>query len=185
MFPFSIFVSFFVVSSIYYFGKLLLDCHFNLRVLIELFFINLNLSNISVYFPAKPGRVVGPVLPYESGQNINGSYDSRVFSRNGIIPPQGISPHYVNRTNTVNQEKSRPEVGREYNTAAKPSPQMAIDINSNPYYHQPQVKSSQLNDQIAMNAKLLQEQSQLGAIGAAAVAAAARREVGAVQFGLS
>lgn len=137
---------------------------------------------------AKPGRVVGPVLPYESSGNVNGSCDSRVFVRNGIIPPQGISPHYINRNNTVNQEKSGPEVSRDsaqYSKPAKPSPQMAMDVNTNPYYHQPKVKSSQLNDQIAINAKLLQEQSQLGAIGAAAVAAAARREVGAVQFGLS
>lgn len=137
---------------------------------------------------AKPGRVVGPVLPYESSGNVNGSCDSRVFVRNGIIPPQGISPHYINRNNTVNQEKSVPEVSRDsaqYTKPAKPSPQMAMDVNTNPYYHQPKVKSSQLNDQIAINAKLLQEQSQLGAIGAAAVAAAARREVGAVQFGLS
>lgn len=131
---------------------------------------------------------MGPVLPYESSGSINGSCDSRVFVRNGIIPPQGISPHYINRNNTVNQEKPGPEVSRDsaqYSKPAKPSPQMAMDVNTNPYYHQPKVKSSQLNDQIAINAKLLQEQSQLGAIGAAAVAAVARREVGAVQFGLS
>ncbi|XP_057509120.1 mitogen-activated protein kinase 19-like [Actinidia eriantha] len=143
---------------------------------------------------AKPGRVVGPVLPYASGRNVSDAYDPRLFLRNGIIPPQGISPHYLTRTNTVNQEKSGPELNRESaqirsqpaqcNTAAKPAPQMAIDMNTNPYYQQ-HVKASQLNDQIAINAKLLQEQSQLGAIGAAAVVVAARREVGAVQFGLS
>ncbi|GFS36351.1 MAP kinase 19 [Actinidia rufa] len=154
---------------------------------------------------AKPGRVVGPVLPYESGRNISAAYDPRLFLRNRTIPPQGISPHYVTRTNTVNQEKSGrtntvnqemsgPERNRDSaqirslpaqcNTAAKPAPQLAIDMNTNLYYQQ-QVKASQLNDQIAINAKLLQEQSQLGAIGTAAVVVAARREVGTVQFGSS
>ncbi|XP_028106843.1 mitogen-activated protein kinase 19-like [Camellia sinensis] len=142
---------------------------------------------------AKPGRVVGPVLPYENGRNINDVYDARAFLRNGVVP-QGISPQYAARTNTVNHAKSSTEIDRnsaqarqlpaQCNGVTKQSPQIAIDINANTYY-QPQVKSSQLNDQIAINAKLLQEQSQLGAIGAAAVAVAARREVGAVQLGLS
>ncbi|KAL6975564.1 Mitogen-activated protein kinase 19 [Sarracenia purpurea var. burkii] len=148
---------------------------------------------------AKPGRVVGPVLPYECSRSINNAYDARAFLRNSTVP-HGISPHFVTRTNPANQEKSGPEVDRdssaqvrqqpqpslpECNNAAKPAAaQIAIDINTNPYY-QPPISSRQLNEQIAINAKLLQEQSQFGAIGAAAITVAARREAGAVQLGLS
>lgn len=65
--------------------------------------------------------------------------------------------------------------------AAKPAPAMAVDMNPNPYV-QAQTKADQLN---AIDAKLLQAQSRYGAAGAAAVAVAAHRNAGAVQYGLS
>jgi len=61
---------------------------------------------------------------------------------------------------------------------------MAMDVNTNPYI-QPQAKGDQLSDRITIDAKLLQAQSQFGAAGAAAVAVAAHRNAGAVQYGLS
>ena len=67
---------------------------------------------------------------------------------------------------------------------AKSAPGMVVDMNSNPYY-QPQAKAEQLNDRLAIDAKLLQAQSQFCAVGAAAVAVAAHRNVGTVQYGLS
>ncbi|XAR68202.1 Mitogen-activated protein kinase [Bertholletia excelsa] len=135
---------------------------------------------------AKPGRVVGPVIPYESGRNID-TYETRINISNSNIP-QGISSQYIPRTNAINQKKPGPGADSgdfaQTNVAAKPVPQVAIEINKNPYYQSPPpTKSSLLNEQLALNAKLLQEQSHLGAIGAAAVVAAARREVGAVRFG--
>ncbi|XP_052207185.1 mitogen-activated protein kinase 19-like isoform X2 [Diospyros lotus] len=140
--------------------------------------------------PAKPGRIVGPVLPFENGRNITSNfYDARVYHRNSnsIAPPTttSISPHFMPRSN-ANSAQTRQQP-LQSDVATKPVLQRAVtDINGNPYL-QRQVKQSQLNEQIAMNAKLLQEQSQLGAIGAAAaVAAASRREGGtAVQFGVS
>lgn len=63
-------------------------------------------------------------------------------------------------------------------TASKLKSCMSLDMNSNPYY-QSQVKAGMLNGRIGIDAKLLQAQSQLVAAGAAA---AARREVGAVQL---
>ncbi|XAR56413.1 Mitogen-activated protein kinase [Bertholletia excelsa] len=126
---------------------------------------------------AKPGRVVGPVLPYEGG-----TYDPRLCPRNGSITVHGISPHYATRTNPMNQEKSRPETDRDSAQVRQQPAQTHKKVN---LYNQPQVKSSQSNEQIAINAKLLQEQSHLGAISAAAVAVAAHREVGTIQFGLS
>ncbi|XP_059661388.1 mitogen-activated protein kinase 19-like [Cornus florida] len=140
---------------------------------------------------AKPGRVVGPVLPYESGRNISNTYDARVAVRN-TVPPQAISPNYFLRTNAVNQKKPGAEAERD-SAQIKQPPQcnlakqatgMTIDNNSNNRY-QPSRKAGQFNDQIMIDAKLVQAQSQFGAISAAAVAVAAHREVGSVRFGLS
>ncbi|KAK4852145.1 hypothetical protein QYF36_021428 [Acer negundo] len=144
---------------------------------------------------AKPGRVVGSsVVPNENSRNIKDTYDARIFYRNAILPPQNVSPHCFFRTNTLNQEKSGLEVGKDSShtklepqqciVAAKPVHGIPIDVNTNPYY-QPQAKLDQLNDRITIDAKLLQAQTQFGAVGAAAVVVAAHRNVGAVQYGLS
>ncbi|XP_050218244.1 mitogen-activated protein kinase 19-like [Mercurialis annua] len=143
---------------------------------------------------AKPGRVVGSVVPYESGRNMKDACDSRIFYRNAVLPPQTVSPHCFFRTNTMTQDKSMMESEKDSshirrqptqsNIATKPTPVMAMDMNANPYY-QPQPKVEQLNERITIDTKLLQAQSQFGAVGAAAVAVAAHRSVGAVQYGLS
>ncbi|KAJ9153433.1 hypothetical protein P3X46_026872 [Hevea brasiliensis] len=140
---------------------------------------------------AKPGRVVGSVVPYENSRNIKDAYDARIFYRNAVLPPQQtVSPHCFFRNNAMAQEKSTvsekdtslaKQPLPECNMAAKPGPVMAIDMNTIPYY-QPKAKVEQLNERIAIDAKLLQAQSQFGA---AAVAVAAHRNVGTVQYGLS
>ncbi|PON98564.1 Serine/threonine protein kinase [Trema orientale] len=123
---------------------------------------------------AKPGRVVGPVLPIENGRNVKEAYDPRV--RNTILP-QAVSPHCFFQTHTANQEKSDSSLVKvqahspQLNMAAKQSPVMVIDLNTNPYY-QPQPKVDQLT---AIDTKLIQAQSQFGAVGAAAIAVAAHR----------
>ncbi|KAB2605437.1 mitogen-activated protein kinase 19-like [Pyrus ussuriensis x Pyrus communis] len=141
---------------------------------------------------AKPGRVVGPVLPYENGRNVKETYDPRTFSRNAV-PPQSVTPHCFFRTHTANQDKAGAEIRRDEShaklqpqpehrsLAAKPLPGMAIEVNTNPYYPPP-TKVDQLN---SIDSKLLQAQSQFGPVGAAAVAVAAHRNTGAVQYGLS
>ncbi|KAK4398272.1 Mitogen-activated protein kinase [Sesamum angolense] len=158
---------------------------------------------------AKPGRVVGPVLPYENVRSLRDSHDGRVYIQNSLIP-QSISPHCFYRTNSgKNEEKFRMESVIEASqvkqppkqfipvksingmsieidckaqhqyTPSKLSPGMSFDINSNPYYQSP-AKAGMLNSQIAIDAKLLQAQSQFVAAGAAA-----HREVGAIQLGLT
>lgn len=57
-------------------------------------------------------------------------------------------------------------------------------MNTNPYYPA-QEKVAQLGGQIAIDAKLLQAQTKFGAVGAAAVAVAAHREVGTIQYSLT
>ncbi|XP_021287680.1 mitogen-activated protein kinase 19 [Herrania umbratica] len=139
---------------------------------------------------AKPGRVIGSVIPYENGKNVKDGYNAKIFYRNAVLPPQNVSPQCFLRTGTPNQEKSGIQAGRDpqaklqSSMAAKPSPGMVVDINSNPYY-QPQAKAEQLNDRLPIDTKLLQAQSQFGAVGAAAVVVAAHRNLGTVQYGLS
>ncbi|KAK8492198.1 hypothetical protein V6N11_031188 [Hibiscus sabdariffa] len=134
---------------------------------------------------AKPGRVVGSVVPYDDGKNIKDGYDAKNFYRNGILPPQNFSPHCF----LINQEKSG--IHTDKNPQAKPQPQFsmvgkpalgsAFDMNSNPYYRT-QAKTEQ---RLPIDAKLLQAQTQFGAVGAAAVAVVAHRNVGKVQYGLT
>ncbi|XP_024199681.1 mitogen-activated protein kinase 19 isoform X2 [Rosa chinensis] len=142
---------------------------------------------------AKPGRVVGPVLPHENGRNAKETHDPRTFYRNAVLPQQSISPHCFFRTHTAGQEKSLLEMKRDAahaklqphleqrNLVSKPIPGMVIDVNTNPY-HPPSTKVDQLN---AIDTKLLHAQSQFGPVGAAAVAVAAHRNTGAVHYGLS
>ncbi|XVE53009.1 hypothetical protein DITRI_Ditri02bG0170300 [Diplodiscus trichospermus] len=141
---------------------------------------------------AKPGRVVGSVIPYENAKNVKDDYDAKIYYRNAVLPPQNASPHCFHKASTTNQEKSgiqadrnpRAKLQPQFSMVAKPAPGMVVDMNSNPYYHQ-QAKAEQLNDRLPIDAKLLQAQSQFGAVGAAAVAVAAHRNVGTVQYGLS
>ncbi|KAK6134459.1 hypothetical protein DH2020_031798 [Rehmannia glutinosa] len=153
-----------------------------------------NISKVSRQPPrmpnAKPGRVVGPVLPYENVRPANDSHDRRVYVQNTILPSQYISPHCFFSTNsTNNQEKYRMETEIEASQFKQQSKQympvksingMSFDVNSNPYY-QSQAKSGTLNGQISIDAKLMQAQSQFVATGAAV----ARREVNAVRLGLT
>ncbi|OIT00323.1 PREDICTED: mitogen-activated protein kinase 19 [Nicotiana attenuata] len=142
---------------------------------------------------AKPGRAVGPVLRYDGDRSMKEVADGRVYSQNPVLPPHGISPHYLFRSNSANLEKYGTEAEKD-RSQVKPQPgqcmvakstsSMSIDMNTNPYYHT-QAKVAQLGGQLAIDAKLLQAQTQFGAVGAAAVAVAAHREVCTVQYGLT
>ncbi|XWS10823.1 hypothetical protein CRYUN_Cryun38cG0031100 [Craigia yunnanensis] len=141
---------------------------------------------------AKLGRVVGSVIPNENGKNVKDGYDVKIFYSNAVLPQQNVSPHCFLKSSTTNQEKSGIQADRniqaklqpQFSMMAKSAPGMVVDMNSNPYY-QPQAKAEQLNDRLAIDAKLIQTQSQFGAVGAAAVAVVAHRNVGTVQYGLS
>ncbi|KAL2943387.1 Mitogen-activated protein kinase 19 [Bienertia sinuspersici] len=139
---------------------------------------------------ARPGRVVGPVVSYEAGRSMKDGHDARIPMQNAVLPPQTASPHYYFRPNITPpaQTKDRPEneQGRASWTKQQPLPvqsghEVAIDINTNPY-HQPQPKSDQYSSRVALDAKIMQAQSQFGAT---AVAMATHRNVGTVQYGMS
>lgn len=147
---------------------------------------------------ARPGRVVGPVLPYENGRNMKVDSDDRTaFYRSAAVPSQSISPQCLMRPHSANQEKLARETdssrrlqekqtqGSQYKMAMNPVTGMAkVDVNTNLYFPtQAEVGVGQLKDRIAIEAKVFQAQSQFGAVGAAAVAISAHRNVGSVQYG--
>ncbi|XP_042060671.1 mitogen-activated protein kinase 19-like isoform X1 [Salvia splendens] len=162
---------------------------------------------------AKPGRVVGPVLPYENARHVNDSYGGGMCVQNATLPRQSNSPHCFFKTSTVqNQESCKEEEASQVKqqsqrqntpvisrngsnveivskgqplqyTPAKVNPATNAERNSNPY-HQPQSREGTLDSQHSLDAKLMQAQSRFVAAGAAAVAVATHMEVGAIKFGL-
>uniref|UniRef100_A0A5B7A2L1 mitogen-activated protein kinase n=1 Tax=Davidia involucrata TaxID=16924 RepID=A0A5B7A2L1_DAVIN len=147
---------------------------------------------------AKPGKVVGPVVPSENGNHlIKESYDPRTVMRNGVLPPQAIPPAYCYRRSGMGrQEKCTKETERDLDSQAKQcgsatklAPDIAINIDTNPFYmtRAGVMKMDHVDDRIAIDTNLVQSKTQYGGIGtaAAAAAAAAHRKVGTVQFGMS
>ncbi|KAL2472733.1 Mitogen-activated protein kinase 19 [Forsythia ovata] len=163
---------------------------------------------------AKPGRGVGPVLPYENVKHVEETSGENMYVQNAILP-QSISPNYFFRTNsgkkqergwteaekessqvkTLSQKympvKSTSSTTMDINNQAQPQPYMPTKLNpgmnievNSNSYYQPQAKVG-LNSQLAIDVKLLQAQSQFGIVGAAVVAVAAHREVSDVQLGLT
>ncbi|GMJ05354.1 MAP kinase 19, ARABIDOPSIS THALIANA MAP KINASE 19 [Hibiscus trionum] len=142
---------------------------------------------------AKPGRIVGSVVPYENGKTAKDGFDAKILYRKAVLPPQTVSPHCYFRTTTTIQEKSGIQADRnpqtklqpQYTMVAKTAPGMVFEVNSRHLYYQPQTRSDQLTDRMPIDTKHLQAQTQFGAVGAAAVVVAAHRNVGTVQYGLS
>ncbi|CAI0409668.1 unnamed protein product [Linum tenue] len=169
---------------------------------------------------AKPGRVVGSVVPCDNTRNLvkDGVYDARNVYRNTttVSPPcffrttTNSAPTTKNKSSLIDAEhhhttsQARPQqpLHQQHNmmTMGKPlvpSGIIATEINNtNPYYHhhhqQQQAakvvvehQHQQMNERIAIDAKLIQAQSHYGPAGAAAIAVAAHRNVGTVHYGLS
>lgn len=103
-----------------------------------------------------------------------GTYNARDYVHNSV--PQSLSPNYVFRTNTRDVDKlikeDQIDSSLVKSTVPQPvegkvSPGITPDMNSNPYQQQGQ--ASQFNEPMQIDSKLLQVQSQLGAVGAGAV----------------
>lgn len=151
---------------------------------------------ILVTYPAKPGRVVGPVAQYENGNMMKDTYDRRTLVRSSVLPPQAVPPAYCYRKpGAGNQERSVVEVERDLSSQAKQAaqcgmaanvaPDVAISIDSNPFFMtRVGVSKVEHDDRIAVDTNYLQTKAPYGGIGAAAATAAAHRKVGTVQFGM-
>lgn len=126
----------------------------------------------------KQGRVIGPVLPYEE------VCDPRALVKNTVAPPQyvymknnGGDQGTFNGVEPVRGPSSmapHPQMHQQTG-AAKLAGGIVIDLNSNPYYTQPHahvhqhgMSSQQPNERIAIDAKIMQAQTQFGHASAAA-----------------
>ncbi|PON90692.1 Serine/threonine protein kinase [Trema orientale] len=151
---------------------------------------------------AKPGRIVGPVVPYENGNTIKDAYDPRTLNRTAVLPPQAVPPaaYCYRKPVAGSQERSAAEAARDMSSqakqavqcgmAAKLAPDIAINIDTNPFFMtRAGVTKVQHNDRIGIDANLLQGKPSYGGIGAAAAATtatgAAHRKVGSVQYSMS
>lgn len=143
---------------------------------------------------AKPGRVVGPLPPYENGNLLNEAYDPRSLIKSTAASSRVIPPAYCYRRNgTVKQERSR-ETERSLSSktnqleqcsmATKGGSEIAINIDTNPFYmtRAGVNKMDHVDDRTTIDANLLQPKSQYGRIGKDS---SAHRNVGAVQVGMT
>jgi hypothetical protein len=138
----------------------------------------------------RPGRVVESSVSYENGRNLKEAYFRSAVS----------SPHCYFRPNTMTNPENRnieassfpPKPQNPVHQFSPTEPPAATtnqaDVETmnhpNPYF-QPQLpKTDQLNNNthMAIDAKLLQAQSQFGPAGAAAVAVAAHRNIGTISY---
>ncbi|XVE86264.1 hypothetical protein DITRI_Ditri18aG0021400 [Diplodiscus trichospermus] len=143
---------------------------------------------------AKPGKVVGPVMPYENG-TIKDTYDPRAFIRSTALPPQVARPAYsYHKSSTGKQERSSMESERELPSQTKQVPQcgmatkfapdIAINIDANPFFMTRVSKVEPADDRVTIDTKLLQAKAHYGGIGVTATSAT-HRKVGTVQYGVT
>lgn len=143
---------------------------------------------------AKPGRVVGPLPPYENGNLLNEAYDPRSLIKSTAVPSRVIPPAYCyRRYGTVKQERSA-ETERSVSTqtnqvarcsmATKGGSEIAINIDTNPFYmtRAGVNKMDHVDNKTTIDANLLQPKSQYGRISKDS---SAHRDVGAVQVGMT
>ncbi|KAE8663700.1 Mitogen-activated protein kinase 8 [Hibiscus syriacus] len=141
------------------------------------------------------GKIVGPVAQYENGTIMKDSYDPRMFIRSTGLPPQAVHPAYsYHKSSTVNQERcgrelpSQAKQGPQGGMAPKFAPDIAIDIDSNPFFMTRVKKAEPADNRITNDANLLQEKAQYGGIGVAATGVATatgHRKVGTVQYSMT
>lgn len=153
---------------------------------------------ISFFLSAKPGKVVGPVAPYEYGNVVKDSYDARAYIRGTVLPPQPVPPayYYQRPSSTANQERQatieadkgvllQTKHGQQCGVNAKIAADIAINIDTNPFF-MTRIGANKLekDDQIAIETNLLQPKAQYGGVGAA-TGATAHRKVGPIQYGMT
>ncbi|CAD5179541.1 unnamed protein product [Musa acuminata subsp. malaccensis] len=137
---------------------------------------------------SRPGKVVGPVMPYESG-SVKDAYDPRRYIRNAVLPQQPvIPPAYCHHGSAGNLEADRESIQHKSPQPCIPgkvSPDIALDMRASPFYLSAATAEPAERNTVA--ASLLQVKSPFNGIVAAAAAGAGagHRNVGTVQFGMT
>ena len=174
-------------------GLLLLKVFSEFHPIICFAYLYFNPPVLTLYLClAKPGRISGPVMPYDSGGSVvKDAYDPRMLIRSAL-PSHAIHPTYYYQQ-SCGQNEGRSATGAEQDTSlqCKQSPQcgmaakLAADTAatgafSNPFFMArvgiPKVGN---NDRAAAR---LQVNAQYDA---GAIAATTRRNAGAVEYGMA
>ncbi|XP_039121303.1 mitogen-activated protein kinase 10-like isoform X1 [Dioscorea cayenensis subsp. rotundata] len=126
---------------------------------------------------AKPGKIVGPVMPYEHS-NIKDAYDARRLIRDAVLPQSGIPPAFCYQRNISGKSDSTKQGQQTIHQCvpAKTTSEIALDMRAPPFYL-PGVSKPD-----TMETNLLQAKS---SFNGPAAAAAVHRKVGTVQYGIS
>ena len=151
------------------------------------------INKLTFLYSAKPGKVVGPVIPYEYASVVKGTYDPRTFMRGSVLPSQPIPPtNHYQRSTSGKQERSATEadkgvslqskLAKQCGVNVKIAPDTAINIDTNPFFMtRAGVNKIEQDDRIAIETKLLQSKAhQYGGISTTA-----HRKVGPVQYGMT
>ncbi|CAL9184198.1 mitogen-activated protein kinase 10-like [Musa acuminata AAA Group] len=144
---------------------------------------------------ARPGKVVGPIMPKESG-SMKDAYDPRRFARNPVLPVEPAIPPYCFHSTTGRSENSnRDPIDAERERGpiqhrpsqpgmtSKLTPDIALDTRAAPFYLAgPKADSAERN---TMEANVLQAKSPFNGIVTAAGGGGGHRKVGTLQFGMA
>ncbi|KAJ6405544.1 hypothetical protein OIU84_013496 [Salix udensis] len=130
---------------------------------------------------AKPGKVVGQVVSCENGSIMKDTYDPRTYMRSAGKQERSTMEA---ETDLPSQKQQVQQCGM----AAKYVPDVAINIDSNPFFMTRigASKVEHVDDRVMIDTSLLQAKAQYGGIGAASTAAstAAHRKIGTAQYGI-
>jgi mitogen-activated protein kinase 1/3 len=138
---------------------------------------------------ARPGRVVGPVMPYENGSTKD-PYDARRLSMNSGYPPQQQIPqtygYYQTPGKLACSEPSQAERYTLHQQAYSTTvPDVALDMRAPPFHHLSAGPKSDSSDRLTADTNLYSRSLNGIAATAAGVAASAHRKVGVVPFSMS
>lgn len=139
-------------------------------------------------FSARPGKAIGPVLPYDS-VSVKDAYDPRRFIRNPVLTPQpGISSAYCfhsssGKLDNYNREPMEAEREPVQHKPPQPHSDIALEMRASPFYLTG-TKTERIERDSILEASLVQAKSPYNGLVAAA-GAVAHRKVGAVQFGMT
>ncbi|KAG6531161.1 hypothetical protein ZIOFF_004935 [Zingiber officinale] len=143
---------------------------------------------------ARPGKAIGPVLPYDS-VTVKDAYDPRRFIRNPVLTPQPSAycfPGSSGKLDSYNREPMEAESESVQHKPPQPhlhnkmTSDIALEMRTSPFYLTGTKTERIERDNSILEASLVHAKSPYnGLVAAAAGGAVAHRKVGAVQFGMT
>ncbi|XP_042430194.1 mitogen-activated protein kinase 10-like isoform X1 [Zingiber officinale] len=143
---------------------------------------------------ARPGKAIGPVLPYDS-VTVKDAYDPRRFIRNPVLTPQPSAycfPGSSGKLDSYNREPMEAESESVQHKPPQPhlhnkmASDIALEMRASPFYLTGTKTERIERDSSILEASLVHAKSPYnGLVAAAAAGAVAHRKVGTVQFGMT